>query len=62
MSEATHGGELLTDGIGGQMARFQIQAIAHDHDAIKGQPRLGAIPVDELLDGVAVAPTGMCRG
>jgi hypothetical protein len=43
VSQATHGCKLLVDGVGGQMPRFQVHAIAHDHDAIAGQPRLRAI-------------------
>ena len=54
VSQATHGGQLLVDGVGGQMPRFQVHAIAHDDDAVEGQPRLGAVPGDELVDGVLV--------
>jgi hypothetical protein len=31
----------LVDGVGGQMARFEVHAIAHDHDAVERQPKLG---------------------
>ncbi len=54
VSQATHGCKLLVDGAGGQMPRFQVHAIAHDDDAVEGQPRLGAVPGDELVDGVLV--------
>ncbi len=54
MSQATHGCKLLVDGVGGQMPRFQVHAIAHDDDAVEGQPRLGAILSNELIDGVLV--------
>src|SRR6266566_7657316 len=54
VSQATHGCKLLVDGVGGQMSRFQVHAIAHDDDAVEGQPRLGAVPGDELVDGVLV--------
>src|SRR5437016_1160434 len=54
VSQATHGCELLVDGVGGEMPRFQVHAIAHDDDAVEGQPRLGAVPGDELVDGVLV--------
>ena len=37
-----------------RLPRFQVHAIAHDHDAVEGQPRLGAVPGDELVDGVLV--------
>jgi hypothetical protein len=50
--QATNGGELLVDGVSGQMARFQIQAIAQNDDRVEGQPRLGTVPGDELVDGV----------
>jgi len=42
VSQATHGCKLLVDRVGGQMPRFQVQAIAHDDDAVEGQPRFGA--------------------
>src|ERR1700730_8247215 len=54
VSQATHGCKLLVDGVGGQMPRFQVHAIAHDDDAVEGEPRLGAVPSDELVDGVLV--------
>jgi hypothetical protein len=54
VSQATHGCKLLIDGVGGQMPRFQVHAIAHDHDAVEGQPRLGAVPGDELINCVLV--------
>ena len=54
MSQAPHGCKLLVDGVGGQMPRFQVYAIAHDDDAVEGQPRFGAVPGDELIDGVLV--------
>ena len=54
MCEAAHGGQLLVDGVRGQMPRFQVHAVAHDYDTIKGQSGFGAIPGDELVDGVLV--------
>jgi hypothetical protein len=54
VSQATHGCKLLVDSVGGQMPRFQVHAIAHDHDTVESQPRLGAIPGDELIDGVQI--------
>src|SRR5713226_300694 len=36
------------------MPRFQVHAVADDDDAVEGQPRLGAVPGDELVDGVFV--------
>jgi hypothetical protein len=38
----------------GQMSRFQVDAIADDHDAVEGQPRFRAIPGDELVDGILI--------
>src|SRR5262249_16663981 len=43
------------------MPRFQVHAIAHNHDAVEGQPRLGAIPGDELVDRVLVYSTRSWR-
>jgi hypothetical protein len=54
VSQTTHSCKLLVDGVGGQMPRFQVHAIAHDHDAVKGQAWLGAVPGDELVDGIPV--------
>ena len=34
--------------------RFQVHAVANDHDAVESQSRLGAVPGDELVDGVFV--------
>jgi len=31
-----------------------VHAVAHDYDAIEGQSGLGAVPGDELIDGVLV--------
>jgi hypothetical protein len=45
---------LLVDGVGGEMPRFQVHAIAHDNDAIERQTGLGTVPGDELIDGVLV--------
>src|SRR5215472_13402482 len=36
------------------MPRFQVHAIAHDHDAVEGRPRLGTVPGDELVNRVLV--------
>ena len=55
--QATHGCKQLVDGVGGQMSRFQVHAIADDHDAVEGQPRLGVVPGDELVDSVLVHST-----
>jgi hypothetical protein len=36
VSQTANGCELLVDGVGGQMPRFQVHAITHDHDTIEG--------------------------
>ena len=54
VSQAAHGCQLLVDGVGGQMPRFQVYAIAHHHDPVESQPWLGAIPGDELIDGILI--------
>jgi hypothetical protein len=54
MCEPSNGRELLVDGVCSQTAPFQVHAVAHDYDAIEGQSRLGAVPGDELVDGVLV--------
>ena len=60
VSQATHGCKLV-DGVGGQMPRFQVHAIAHHDDAVEGQPRFGAVPGDELVDGVLVDSARSCE-
>jgi hypothetical protein len=37
------------------------RAISHHDGPVKADARFGAIPGNELLDGMFVAPTGMCR-
>lgn len=32
----------------------KVHAIAHHDDSVESQPRLGAVPGDELVDGVLV--------
>ena len=51
----------MVDGVRGQMPRLQVHAIAHDHDAVKGQPRLGAVPSYELVDCVLAHSAGSWR-
>src|SRR6266849_515297 len=54
VSQAAHGCELLVDGVGGQTTGFEVHAVANDDDAIESQTGLGAVPGDELIDGVLV--------
>ncbi len=54
VSEAAHGCELLVDGVCRQAAGFEVHAVVNDDDAVEGQPGLGAVPGDELIDGVLV--------
>ena len=55
VSQTAHGCELLVDGVGGEMPRFQVHTIAHDNDAIERQTGLGTIPGDEFIDGMSIA-------
>jgi hypothetical protein len=55
VSEPTPGCKLLVDGGGGgQVPRFQVRTIVNDDEAIEGQPRLGTVASNELIDGVLV--------
>src|SRR5512135_167042 len=54
MSEPSHGCKLLVDGVRGQTSSLQVHAVANHHDAVECQARFGAIPGDELIDGVLV--------
>ena len=38
------------------MSRLQMHPIANDHRLVEGEPWLGAVPVHEFVDGVAIAP------
>lgn len=38
------------------MSRLQMHPIANDHRLVEGEPWLGAVPIDEFVDGVAIAP------
>jgi hypothetical protein len=38
------------------MSRLQVHPIADDNRLAEGQPRLGTIPIYELVDGMAIAP------
>src|SRR5258708_32214191 len=39
-----------------------MRAIAQDHDPVEGQARFRTIPVNELIDGLAISPMGVSRG
>jgi len=54
VSQATHGCKLLVDGVGGQMPRFQVHAVAHDYNPVQCEARLRAVPGNELIDGVFI--------
>src|SRR5450755_2686424 len=36
------------------MPRFQVHAVAHDYNPVQCEPRLGAVPGNELIDGVFI--------
>src|SRR5450755_153908 len=36
------------------MPRFQVHAVANHHDAVQCEPRFGAVPGNELIDGVFI--------
>ena len=54
MRQATHGCELLVDGVGGQMPGFQVHVVAHDYNPIQCESRFGAVPCNELIDGIFI--------
>src|SRR5262250_1075015 len=41
----------------GQTMRFQVHAVANDHDAVESRTRFGTVPGDELIDGIFVNST-----
>src|SRR5437868_2176184 len=57
VSKTANSCQLLVDRIRCQPARFQIHAVAHDHDTVESQSGFGAIPGDELIDGKLVDST-----
>jgi hypothetical protein len=54
VSEAAHGCELLLDGVRGQTSRLKVHAIPEYDNAVEGRPGFGAVPSNELVDGVLV--------
>jgi len=44
------GCELLVDGVSRQPARFEVHAVASNHDPVECQARLGAVPCYELVE------------
>ena len=54
MCEPSNGRELLVDGIGSQTSGFQVHAVAHDYDPVQSEPWFGAVPGNELMDGVFI--------
>ena len=54
VSEPSYGCKLLVDGVCRQPARFQVHAVANHHDPVQSQAGFGAVPRDELIDGVFI--------
>ncbi len=54
VSQAAHGRKLLVDGVRSQSPCLEVHAIADYDDAVEGEARLGAIPCNELINGVLV--------
>jgi len=50
-----HGTETEVDRAWGKLAGFKMRAIAHDDDAIEGETWLGTVPIDKLVNRVAIA-------
>src|SRR5258708_38349209 len=44
----------------GELTRFEMRAIAQDHDPVEGQAWFRTIPVNELIDGVTITPLCVC--
>jgi len=61
VSETPHRAEAEIDGAGCQMPRFQVHAISKDNGLTEREPRLRAVPFDELLDRVPVASLSIDR-
>ena len=45
-----------------QLPRFQVVPVPQHDNAVEGQTRFRAIPVDKLTDGVTVATLGLYAG
>ena len=54
MCEPSNGRKLLVDGVCSQTAPFQVHAVAHDYDPVQSEPGFGAVPGNELIDGVFI--------
>ena len=61
VGEPAHGAKTQIDGSWGELTGFEMRAIAQDHNPVEGQARFRTIPVNELIDGVTIAPLCVCR-
>ena len=61
LSEAPHRVEAEIDSAGRQLPRFQVYAISEDNGLTEREPRLRAVPFDELLDRVPVPSLSIDR-
>lgn len=64
ISHAAYRRQTQIDGVWSVPFLLQVNPVSQDHRAIEGQARLGAIPLDEVVDGMVVRslPAHGCEG
>lgn len=55
-----HDTEAQVDRTRRQIARLRVESIAKDHRTVAGEPRLGAVPFDEFVNGVTDTALSIC--
>jgi hypothetical protein len=55
IGETPNGAQAQIDGSRGKEAGLKVAAIAENHRSVQGQSRFRAVPIDELIDRVAVS-------
>ncbi len=64
IGHSAHRRQTQIDGVWSVPFLLQVNPVSQDHCAIEGQARLGAIPLDEVIDGMVVRslPAHGCEG
>jgi hypothetical protein len=55
IGEAPNGAQAQIDGSRGKQAGLKVAAIAENHRSVQGQSRFRAVPIDELVNRVAIS-------
>jgi hypothetical protein len=55
IGEAPNGSKTQINGSGGKQSGLKVAAITENHGSVQGEARLRAVPIDELVDGMAIS-------